>query len=209
MYLNICVCNKFLKSQKWQRMKFWGHCRHNLRELGLFHPYFVCKCSFREISIIKMLILDQGKPISLILKIEKFKIKNQKFVNCLFIIYKNGNKTSIQPILKSNSTSFMFINIFCEMNIKKVIHWGGMGKWGNLPNFLFEVEFQVYTNIQAISTLLCLLFDDNGFVMCKCNYSIFNNSCYINRSREKSCFWSLKAYSSLSFQPTGIGLGSL
>ena len=70
-----------------------------MRELMLFHPYFVCKCSFREISMIKIVILDQSKPISLIL-----------------------NKTNIQPILKSNSTSFMF---FCEMNIKKIIHWGG------------------------------------------------------------------------------------
>ena len=28
-------------------------------------------------------------------------------------------------MLKSNSTSFIFNNIFCEMNIKKVIHLGG------------------------------------------------------------------------------------
>ena len=33
--------------------------RPNLCELGLFHPYFVCKCSFREISMIKMVILDK------------------------------------------------------------------------------------------------------------------------------------------------------
>ena len=69
------------------------------------------------------------------------------------------------------------------MNIKKVIHWGGLGKCGNLHNFLFEVELQVYTNIQAISTLVCLLFDDNGFVMC--NYSKFYNTCYKNRAPEK------------------------
>ena len=43
----------------------------------------------------------------------------------MFIIHKNRNKTSIQPILKLNSTSFIFYNMFCEMNIKKVIHWGG------------------------------------------------------------------------------------
>ena len=114
----------------------------------------------------KMGILDESKPVSLYLKIKEIKFKNQKFVNCTFIIHKNGNKISIQPILKSNSTSFMFNNMFCEMNIKKVITWGGLMKWGNLPNLLFEVEFQVYTNIQAISTLVCLLFDDNGFVMC-------------------------------------------
>ena len=35
-----------------------------------------------------------------------------------------------QPILKSNSTSFMFNKIFCEMKVKKVIHWGGGGAGG-------------------------------------------------------------------------------
>ena len=78
--------------------------RPKLRELGLFHAYFVCKCSFREISMIKMVILDQSKPISLY----------SKFVYCTFMIHKNGNKKSIQPILKLNSTSFSFNNIFCD-----------------------------------------------------------------------------------------------
>ena len=59
-------------------------------------------------------------------------------MNCTFIIHKNRNKTSIQPILKSTSKSFMFNNIFCEMKGKKVIHWGG-GSWGNHPNFVLEV----------------------------------------------------------------------
>ena len=35
----------------------------NLPQLGLFHPDFVCKSSFRVISMIKMVILDQSKPI--------------------------------------------------------------------------------------------------------------------------------------------------
>ena len=42
---------------------------------GYFIQYFVCKCNFREISMIKMVILDQSKPISLHLKIKKLKIK--------------------------------------------------------------------------------------------------------------------------------------
>ena len=42
----------------------------NLPQLGLFHPYFVCKSSFRVISMIKIVILDQSKPISLILRIK-------------------------------------------------------------------------------------------------------------------------------------------
>ena len=54
----------------------------------------------------------------------------------MFIIHKNENKTSIQPILKSNSTSFMF-HIFSELKGKKVIHWEGA--WGNHPNFILEV----------------------------------------------------------------------
>ena len=72
--------------------------------------------------MMKIVILDQSEPKSLILKIKK--IKNLKYVNCTFIIYKIGSKTSIQPILKLNYTSFMFNNIFCEMSIQKVIHFG-------------------------------------------------------------------------------------
>ena len=53
----------------------FGLFRPNLHELRLFHPYFVGKCSFREISMIIMVILDQNKPIWLILKIQKSKIQ--------------------------------------------------------------------------------------------------------------------------------------
>ena len=58
--------------------------------------------------MIKMIILDQSKPILLYLKIKNRKFKNPKFVNCTFIIHKNGNKISIQPFLKSNSITFIF-----------------------------------------------------------------------------------------------------
>ena len=40
--------------------------------------YFVCKYSFREISMTKMVILDQSKPISQILKNKKSKIQKSK-----------------------------------------------------------------------------------------------------------------------------------
>ena len=84
--------------------------------------------SFRKISMIIMVILDQNELIWIIFKIKKSKI------------HKNGNKTSIQPILKSISTSFMLNNYFCEINIKKVTHGVGASvKWWNLPNFLGEV----------------------------------------------------------------------
>ena len=74
----------------------------------------------------------------------------------MFIIYKNGNKTGIQPILKLNSTSFMFNNIFCEINIKKVIHWGGCGNGGTILICSWKCNFSIYLDIQAISTLLVL-----------------------------------------------------
>ena len=108
-----------------------------------------------------MVILDQGKTISLYLKITKKKIQNPKFVNCTFIIHKNGNNTSIQPILKSNSTYFMFNNIFCEMKGKKVIHCWGLGGMGGTVlitswkcNFNIYLDIQLYYfDIEAITTL--------------------------------------------------------
>ena len=59
--------------------------------LGYFIQYFVCKCCFSEISMLKMVISDQSKAISLYLKIKK----NPEYVNCTFITHKNGYKTSV------------------------------------------------------------------------------------------------------------------
>ena len=127
-----------------------GFFRNNLPQLGSFHPYFVCKSSFRVISITKMVIWDQSKPISLYLKIKNLKFKNPKFANCTFIIHKNWNKTSIQPILKSNSTSFMFNNIFCQMKDKNVINWGGgLGEWGTVLITSFKCNFSIYLDMQV------------------------------------------------------------
>ena len=78
----------------------------------------------------------------------------------------------MQPILKLNSTSFMFNKNFCEMKGKKVIHWGGgcLGEWGTFQiaswkcNFGIYLDIQVYyfiqvyyLDIQEITALLCLL----------------------------------------------------
>ena len=71
---------------------------------------------------------DQNKQIWLILKIKK--LENTEFVQCTLIIQKTEIRQSIRPTLKSHSTSFMFNNIFCEMNIKKVIHYEGPGGMG-------------------------------------------------------------------------------
>ena len=70
MYLNVCVGDKFLSDRNGKKWSL-GLSSPNLPQLGLFHPYFVCKYSFKEISMIKNVILDQSKPISLIWKIEK------------------------------------------------------------------------------------------------------------------------------------------
>ena len=96
-----------------------------------------------------MAILDQSKPILLYLKIKNKKFKNPKFVNCTFIIDKNGNKTSIQQILKLNSTSFMVNKFFCVMG-KKVIHWGAAwGNGGTIQIASQKCNFGIYLDIQV------------------------------------------------------------
>ena len=115
--------------------------------------------------MLKMVILDQSKPISLYLKIKNRKFKNQKFVNCTFIIHKNGNNTSIQPILNSNSTSCIFNNIFCEIKGKKDIYWEGGGSWGELgnrPNYVLEVKFQYLLGYPSI----LLGYSNNNHTLC-------------------------------------------
>ena len=64
------------KTKKWSFVLF----RPNLPQLRLFHPYLLCKSCFRVISMIKMVIWDQSKAISLILK--KIKSKFQKSEIC-------------------------------------------------------------------------------------------------------------------------------
>ena len=55
----VCAMN-FWAARNSQKLRFCLF-RPNLCE-GLFLPYCVCKCSFREISMIKIVILDQNKP---------------------------------------------------------------------------------------------------------------------------------------------------
>ena len=75
-----CLCvGWFLSSQKCQKKLSFGHFRPNLPQLGLFYPYFSCKNNFRVISIIKMVILDLSRPISVYLKNKK--IQNSKIKN--------------------------------------------------------------------------------------------------------------------------------
>ena len=67
MYLNVCVFDEFWAARNGKKVKFRTFQAQPAS--GLFHPYFLCKSSFRVISMIKMVILDQSKPISLYLKI--------------------------------------------------------------------------------------------------------------------------------------------
>ena len=69
IWMFVCAMNLWA-ARNGKKLSF-GLFRPNLHELGLFHPYFVSKYNFREISMIKIVILDQSKPISPIFKIEK------------------------------------------------------------------------------------------------------------------------------------------
>ena len=95
-----------------------------------------------------MVILDQSKPISLYLKIKNQKFKNQKFVNCTFIIHINENKQSIQPILKSNTTSFIFNKCFCEMKGKKYLLERAWGNGGTVQIASRKCYFGIYISKQ-------------------------------------------------------------
>ena len=67
-YLWMFVYAKNFELPEMAKMWHFGLFRPNLPQLELCHAYFVCKSSFRVISMIKMVILDQSKPISLIFK---------------------------------------------------------------------------------------------------------------------------------------------
>ena len=59
--------------------------------------------------------------------------------------------------MHTTHSKIKFSNYFFRMNIYKVTNWRRAGgKWGNHHNFLLEVELLVFTNIQVISTIVCL-----------------------------------------------------
>ena len=118
---------------------------------------------------------------------------------------------SIQLILKSNSTSLCSIKKIMRCWVKKLSTGGAWGNGWTVQiaswkcNFGICLDIQVYyLDIQAITTLLCLLLV--LYVLVPSIYSIF----YLTTALLKSdiCRHS-KDYSSHSFQPTGIGLSSL
>ena len=83
--MNVCVCDDFWAPRNGTKWSF-GFFRPNLPQLGLFHPYFVSKSTFRVIPMIKMVILEQSKAISLYLKIKKLKIEKSK-IHKLHVYY--------------------------------------------------------------------------------------------------------------------------
>ena len=185
VWMFVCAMN-FWAARNGKKLNF-GLFRPNLRELGLFHPYFVCKYSFREISMIKIVILDQSKPISLILKIEKIKIKKSKIckLNVYYIIHTNGNKTSIQPILYRILHLLCSIRFFVRWISKSYPHWeGGLPRVNEEAVLIssWKCNYIIYLDIQAISTLLCFLL-----------IPFFYNTCYKNCSPEKLRFRSLQS----------------
>ena len=93
MYLNVCVCHEFFKLPEMAKMKFWTF-QAFIIVVGYFIQYFICKCSFREISMVKKINKkNQSKPIfenkKIFLKYIYLKIKSkiQKFKICKLYIY--------------------------------------------------------------------------------------------------------------------------
>ena len=126
-----------------------------------------------------------------------------KFGNFIFIIDKNRNKTCMQPILQLNSTSFMFNNIFCEMNIKKVIHSrraGGNG--GTVLISSWKCNYSIYLDIQ-VYCILGYLSDIHSFMPSIGSWCVIIHvsiiHVYIDHSPEKSCFQSLSHVSDFWF----------
>ena len=132
-------------SKKWN----FRHFRPNLRELGLFHLYFVCKCSFREISMFKMIILDQNKLIWLI-----FKNRKSKIYKLCFLFIKMEIRQVYNPFYDQILNHLCSIRFFVRFILRK-LSTGGNG--GTVLIRSWKCNYSIYMNVQAMSTLLCLL----------------------------------------------------
>ena len=56
MYLNVYVCDEFLAARNGKKAKFWTF-QAQPAPVRVIPSIFVCKSSFRVISVIKMVIL--------------------------------------------------------------------------------------------------------------------------------------------------------
>ena len=120
-------------AKKWSFELF----RPNLLQLGLlelFQSYFLYKGNFRVISMIKIVILDQSKPILLYLK-----IKNPKFLNIHLLFTKTEITQVYNPFYNRILHLLCSIIFFVGLSVKMLFNGGGQGEWGNCPNFVLEV----------------------------------------------------------------------
>ena len=103
----------------------------------------------------------------------------------------------------------MFNNIFSEMNIKNVIHWGGdaRGNGGTILISSCKCNYSIYLDIQVYYLQYPLFYAFNWFLMC--NYTCFYNTCLYRPLPWKVMFLVTSKPTSPSFQPTGIRLGLL
>ena len=83
MVFECLCCDEFLSSQKWEKIEFWNFQARPVWVRVISIQYFVCKGSFREISMIIFFILDQSKPISFIFP----NFENQKYKICTLHVY--------------------------------------------------------------------------------------------------------------------------
>ena len=68
MYLNVCVWDDFWAPRNGKKVKFWTFQAQPASVRVISSIFFYIKSSFRVISKIKMVILNQNKPILLYLK---------------------------------------------------------------------------------------------------------------------------------------------
>ena len=61
MNLNVCICDEFLSSQKWQKIKFLNFQAQPVWVMVISSSILYVNV-VREISMIKIVILDQSKP---------------------------------------------------------------------------------------------------------------------------------------------------
>ena len=98
----------------------------------------------------------------------------------------------------------MFNKKNCEMKGKKVIQQEGeaWGNGGTVQIASWKCNFGIYLDIQAITTLLCLLLV--LYVLGPSIYSFF----YLTTALLKSdIFQHSKSFAAHSFQPTATGIG--
>ena len=196
-----------LSCQKWQKLKFWTFQAQpdSVRPLRLFHPYFVSKTSFSVISMIKIVILYQSKPISLILKVKLSKIQKIRNLYIARLLFINTEIRQVyNPFYNWILHLLCSIIFFVTWRVKNLSTWGPGGTIQILSwkcNFSIYLDTQVYyLDIQAITTLLCLL------LVLMCWLLLFIHFSMLEPLSWKVTFPALKTQSSPSFGPTRMEL---